>query len=91
MICPSLHAAKSSPARYAPTGPRCSGGGTAPSDTPPVAASRPDVLPAPACRCNAPKTIRVAAMGDSALTVTPSGVSWPICQVSAATARLAQL
>ena len=33
----------------------------------------------------------MAAIGDSALTVTPLGVACPICQVSAATARFAQL
>ena len=35
--------------------------------------------------------MRVAAIGDSALTVTPGGVSCPMHQVSAATARFAQL
>ena len=56
-------------------GPRCSGGGSAASDTPPVAASRPLVLPVPVWRVSAPVTIRVAAMGESAFTVTPGGVS----------------
>ena len=60
-------------------------------DTPPVAESRPVRFPAPAWRETAPSTIRVAAIGDSALTVTPLGAAWPICQVSAATARFAQL
>ena len=44
-----------------------------------------------ACRANALATMRVAAIGDRALTVTPSGAARPICHVSAATARLAQL
>ncbi len=30
-------------------------------------------------------------MGESAFTVTPGGAAWPTCQVSAATARFAQL
>jgi hypothetical protein len=33
--------------------------------------------------------MRVAAIGDRALTLTPSGIIEPICQVSAATARFA--
>ena len=56
-----------------------------------MAESRPVWLPAPAWRETAPSTIRVAAIGDSALTVTPLGVACPICHVSAATARFAQL
>ena len=56
-----------------------------------MAESRPVWFPAPAWRETAPSTIRVAAIGDSALTVTPLGVACPICQVSAATARFAQL
>ena len=59
--------------------------------TPPVAESRPVRFPAPAWRETAPSTIRVAAIGDRALTVTPLGVARPICHVSAATARFAQL
>ena len=35
--------------------------------------------------------MRVAAMGDMALMVTPGGACRPSCQVRAATARLAQL
>ena len=35
--------------------------------------------------------MRVAAMGDSAFTVTPGGVSCPMRHVSADTARFAQL
>ena len=35
--------------------------------------------------------MRVAAIGDSAFTVTPAGATFPSCQVSAATARFAQL
>ena len=35
--------------------------------------------------------MRVAAIGDSALTVTPGGATFPSCQVSAATARFAEL
>jgi hypothetical protein len=35
--------------------------------------------------------MRVAAMGEMALTVTPDGVCRPICQTSEAMARLAQL
>ncbi len=36
-------------------------------------------------------TMRVAAIGDNAFTVTPAGAAFPSCHVSAATARLAQL
>ena len=36
-------------------------------------------------------TIRVTAIGDMALTTTPGGAWRPSCQVSEATARLAQL
>ncbi len=35
--------------------------------------------------------MRVAAIGDSAFTVTPGGTAFPICHVRAATARFAQL
>jgi hypothetical protein len=35
--------------------------------------------------------MRVAAIGDSAFTVTPAGATFPICHVSAATARFATL
>ena len=35
--------------------------------------------------------MRVAAIGDNAFTVTPGGTIFPSCQVSAATARFAQL
>ena len=59
----------------------------------PRATRRPvDESPAAApARESAPSTMRVAAIGDSALTVTPRGVAWPMRHVSAATARLAQL
>ena len=79
MIWPRDDEENVSPARYAPTGPRCSGGGTeaSPSATPPVDESPVD---APA-RDSAPSTMRVAAIGDSALTVTPGGVSCPMRQV----------
>jgi len=42
-------------------------------------------------RPSAAVTIRVAAIGDMALMTTPGGACRPSCQVSAATARLAQL
>ncbi len=45
---------------------------------------------AAAARARASVTMRVTAMGDTALTVTPGGATRPICQVRAATARLAQ-
>ena len=35
--------------------------------------------------------MRVATMGNNAFTVTPGGAVFPSCQVSAATARFAQL
>ena len=71
-----------------------------------VGADRPEVLgtghrkegdppppdrPALRARSRAEAIIRVAAIGDMALTVTPGGASRPSCQVRAATARLAQL
>ena len=70
---PHAHDENASPARYAPIGPRCSGGGTdaRPNETPPVDES-PFCAPA---RSSAPSTMRVAAIGDSAFTVTPGGVS----------------
>ena len=76
-----------SPTRYAPSGPRSSGPGIEQSDIPP-----PREAP-PVCRARstAAATIRVAAMGDTALTVTPGGADRPSCHVRAATARLAQL
>src|SRR4029079_15594711 len=56
-------------------------------DTPPVEESPAD---APA-RDRAPSTMRVAAMGASAFTVTPGGVAWDTRPARAHTARLAQL
>ncbi len=49
-----------------------------------------DAPPIWRARSTAAATIRVAAMGDTALTVTPGGVCRPSCHVRAATARLAQ-
>src|SRR5271165_6379819 len=60
------------------------------SDRPPVVAIDPGWLDPGGGRERAPVTIRVAAIGESALTLTPGGVVSPICHVSAATARLAQ-
>ncbi len=51
----------------------------------------PPDSPAFRARSRADAIIRVAAMGDMALTVTPGGGCRPSCQVSAAMARLAQL
>ncbi len=90
-MLPELHANASLP-RYAPTGPICSGDGIAAiaSDSPPVWLWSPALL-AGAC-CRRPEvTMRVAAIGESAFTVTPGGGTFPICHVRAATARLAQL
>ena len=42
-------------------------------------------------RASAAVTIRVSAMGEMAFTATPGGAAAPSCQVSEATARLAQL
>ena len=51
----------------------------------------PPDWPAFRARSRAEAIIRVAAMGDMALTVTPGGGCRPSCQVRAAMARLAQL
>ena len=53
---------------------------TSPTRRPPLRAARP----------SAAVTIRVTAIGDMALTTTPGGACRPSCQVSEATARLAQ-
>ena len=82
-----VHHPKSSPTRYAPNGPRSSGPGIERSDSPPP----PEVRPICRARSTAAATIRVAAMGDTALTRTPGGVWRPSCHVSEAMARLAQL
>src|SRR5690349_21249614 len=60
------------------------------SERPPVWLWSP-ALEAGACWRRPWVTIRVAAMGDNAFTVTPGGATVPSCHVSAATARLAQL
>ena len=90
ITCP-VHHENVSLARYAPTGPRFSGGGNAPRAIPPDTVVDDRRSPAGGWRDNAPVTIRVAAIGESALTVTPGGAARPICHVSAATARFAQL
>ena len=90
ITCP-VHHENVSLARYAPTGPRFSGGGNAPRAIPPDTVVDDRRSPAGGWRDNAPVTIRVAAIGESALTVTPAGAARPICHVSAATARFAQL
>ena len=59
-------------------------------DRPPVGPD-PAALPRRPAGASPAVTIRVAAIGDSALTVTPARHRPPDCQVSAATARLAQL
>ncbi len=51
----------------------------------------PPDWPAFLARSRAEAIIRVAAIGDKALTLTPVGTRRPNCQVRAATARLAQL
>ena len=88
---PELHENASLP-RYAPTGPSCSGDGieARASERPPVWLWSPPPA-AEACWRRPEVTMRVAAIGDSALTVTPAGATFPSCQVSAATARFAQL
>ena len=53
--------------------------------------STPEVRRSRRARSRAAATIRVAAMGDMALIVTPGGGFRPSCHVSAAMARLAQL
>ena len=60
-----------------------------PRFNPPVSVVDPPGLDAAGGLAIPPVTILVAAMGESALTVTPAGVVCPICHVSAATARLA--
>ena len=60
------------------------------SERPPVWLWSPALL-AGACWRRPEVTMRVAAIGDSAFTVTPGGGVFPSCQVSAATARFAQL
>ena len=62
-----------------------SGAGIEPSDSPPVAEP-----PVGCVRPSAAATMRVAAIGEMALMTTPSGACRPSCQVSEATARLAQ-
>ena len=68
------------------TDPRSSGSATERKEMPP-----PPDWPAFRARSRAEAIIRVAAMGDMALTVTPGGAWRPSCQVRAAMARLAQL
>ena len=63
------HQPKSSLTRWAPNGPRFSGPGIEPSESPPP----PPALPALRARSSAVATIRVLAMGDIVLTVTPAG------------------
>ena len=76
--CP-WHHEKSSPTRWAPSGPSSSGSGIEPSERPPVA----DALARPAVRDpGAAVTMRVTAIGDMALTTTPRGRAGPSCQVS---------
>ena len=81
------HHPKSPLTRWAPKGPRFSGPGIEPSESPPP----PPARPALRARSSAAATMRVLAMGDIALTVTPGGARRPSCQVMAATARLALL
>jgi hypothetical protein len=81
-----VHQSNPSPTRWAPNGPRSSGPATERNEIPP-----PPDWPAFRARSRAEAIIRVAAMGDMALTVTPDGDCRPSCQVRAATARLAQL
>ena len=57
-------------------GPRSSGIGIDPSDSPPVAAV-PEAEAVAGARPRAAVTMRVTAMGDMALTVMPSGVAAP--------------
>ncbi len=71
-------------------GPRFSGSGIEPSESPPVLAASSEGGLSRAGPASAEVTIRVAAMGESAFTVTPAGATSPSCQVSEATARLAQ-
>ncbi len=81
------HHRNPSPTRWAPRGPRSSGPSIELSDSPPP----PDLRCSRRARSKAAATIRVAAMGEMALTVTPDGTRRPSCHVSDATARLAQL
>ena len=53
-------------------------------------ADEPPGAPLAGARSSAAVTMRVTAIGDMALTTTPGGACRPSCQVSAATARLAQ-
>ena len=82
-----LHHAASSETRYAASGPRFSGPGMESSDSPPPPPARPSAR----ARSSAAATMRVLAIGESALIVTPGGATRPSCQVSAATTRLAAL
>ena len=92
MIWPRAHDENVSPARYAPIGTEVLGRrhGAEPQRHP---AGRRVARCGPGRRLSrqAPSTMRVAAIGDSALTVTPAGASCPMRHVSAATARFAQL
>ena len=51
----------------------------------------PPLRPSCWARARAACTMRVLAMGEMALTVTPGGASRPSCQVREATTRLAAL
>ncbi len=66
--CP-VHHPKSSSTRWAPRGPSCSGPGMESRVRPPPPPARPSWR----ARSTAATTIRVLAMGDRALTVTPGG------------------
>ena len=64
-----VHQPNPSPTRWAPSGPRCSGPGIESSVSPPPPPARPSCR----ARSSAAATMRVLAMGDRALTVTPGG------------------
>ncbi len=93
MTCPR-HDPASALARYAAAGAMSCAGGRPDRSRPPLClrpASPPLCLRPASPPVAAPVIILVAASGDSAFSATPSGSRSASCQVTAATARFAQL